>query len=340
MFRFSTVARVALAGVFSVVFLSNLASAAVRTATLHLNDGASISGPVIHEHPDRIFIDLGFTLLSVPRGAIAEIVERDGDDGVDGVPSAAGDSPTLYRTLKNREVRSVDDWAKRLGETVVLIRTNIGLGSGFVIDPSGHLVTNNHVISGEREISATVFVRDGDTLRKENYDGLRIIATNPLFDLALLKIDAPQREPFAFAPLGDSAMVRQGQPVFAVGSPLGLERTVSKGIISNRNRPLNGMIYLQSTAEINPGNSGGPLFNLYGEVVGVNNMKVVGMGAEGLAFAVPSKLLTLFLRNRDAFAFDPRNPNAGFRYYEPPTLEAEPEPQSPSTAQLPKVPAQ
>lgn len=123
-------------------------------------------------------------------------------------------------------------------------------------------------------------------------------------------------------PLGESNELRQGQSVFAIGSPLGLDRTVSQGIVSNRNRPIDGRVFIQTTTEISPGNSGGPLFNLKGEVVGVNNMKVVAMGAEGLAFAIPANVLKFFLENRDAFAFDPRNPNAGFRYNAPPTANA------------------
>jgi serine protease Do len=106
--------------------------------------------------------------------------------------------------------------------------------------------------------------------------------------------------------------------VFAIGSPLGLDRTVSEGIISVANRVINGRLYLQTTTQINPGNSGGPLFNLKGEVVGVNNMKISAVGAEGLGFSISSNTLKSFIDNRDAYAFDPRNPNAGFRYLSPP----------------------
>ena len=83
-------------------------------------------------------------------------------------------------------------------------------------------------------------------------------------------------------------------------------------------------MYIQTTTQINPGNSGGPLFNLKGEVVGVNNMKIVSVGAEGLGFAIPTANLKLFLRNREAFAFDPANPNSGFRYNRPPRPASQP----------------
>jgi serine protease Do len=97
-----------------------------------------------------------------------------------------------------------------------------------------------------------------------------------------------------------------------------LERSVSEGIVSLRNRIIQSRLHVQTTAEISPGNSGGPLFNYRGQVVGVNNMKVVSSGAEGLGFSIPVRQLKTFLENRDAFAFDPRNPNAGFRYVSPP----------------------
>ncbi|MGB0744512.1 MAG: trypsin-like peptidase domain-containing protein, partial [Opitutales bacterium] len=92
------------------------------------------------------------------------------------------------------------------------------------------------------------------------------------------------------------------------------------GIISVANRVIGGRLYLQTTTQINPGNSGGPLFNLKGEVVGVNNMKIAAVGAEGLGFSISSRTLKSFLDNLEAYAFDPRNPNSGFRYLNPPSI--------------------
>jgi serine protease Do len=122
---------------------------------------------------------------------------------------------------------------------------------------------------------------------------------------------------FPTLPLGESGGLGEGETVFAIGSPLGLERTISQGIISQSRRLLAGLIYLQTTAQINPGNSGGPLFNLRGQVVGVNNMKAMMVGVEGVSFAIPVDTLKEFLRDRDAYAFDPRSPNAGYRYLSP-----------------------
>jgi serine protease Do len=185
------------------------------------------------------------------------------------------------------------------------------------------VVTNHHVIAGEHDLTVTMFESGDRELRRVPFDEIRIVATNPHVDLALLKIEDAGRRELPTVPLGDSSRLRQGQTVFAIGSPLGLERTVSQGIVSLKNRSLGGHIFIQSTAQINPGNSGGPLFDLKGEVVGVNNMKISAQGVEGLGFAVPAQVLKEFLDNRDAFAFDVRHPNAGFRYNEPPVSEGD-----------------
>lgn len=284
-----------------------------------LKSGNQLTGEVVHEQSDTIYLDVGYTMLAIPRSAIVSLnlaTEETPED----------QSQTLYSELTRRRQGTVNELSERRGEAVVLVRTPLGLGSGFVVNPEGYVVTNNHVISGEREIAITVFKQQGKELSKDQYDNVRIVATNPLLDLALLQIvtEADMPSAFAYVPLGNSDDLVQGQPVFAIGSPLGLERTVSEGIVSNRNRPFGGLVYIQSTAEISPGNSGGPLLNLYGEVIGVNNMKVIGMGAEGLGFAIPSNMLKHFLKNRDAFAFDPLSPNAGFRYNSPPNPESDP----------------
>jgi serine protease Do len=116
--------------------------------------------------------------------------------------------------------------------------------------------------------------------------------------------------------LGSLDDLNVGDGVFAVGNPLGLERSVSQGIISTLNRNFEGLVYLQTDAAINPGNSGGPLFNMKGEVVGVTNMGF--RGTDNLGFAIPVPYVKDFLRNREAFAFDKDNPNTGYRYLDPP----------------------
>jgi serine protease Do len=117
-------------------------------------------------------------------------------------------------------------------------------------------------------------------------------------------------------PLAGEDSMSVGDRVFAIGSPLGLERTVTEGIVSTKTREIQGTLYLQTTAQINPGNSGGPLFNLHGEVIGVTNMKITF--GEGLGFAIPVDTVTYFLDHRDAFAYDNENPNNAYRYLPPP----------------------
>jgi serine protease Do len=141
---------------------------------------------------------------------------------------------------------------------------------------------------------------------------------NPHIDLALLKIDADELADFPLKRVhfGNVDELEKGETVFAVGAPLGLERSVSEGIVSIKNRAQNGIVYVQTTAAVNPGNSGGPLFNQKGEVIGVNTWGY--MFSEGLNFSIPINFVKFFIDNRDAFAFDKDNPNTGYRYLQPP----------------------
>ena len=288
---------------------------ALDETKLSLKSGALVSGQLLKDSPDHLVLDLGFTVLTVPRSEIASIDKQ---------PSArSGGLPTRLERLSSRNPLTLEsdrlrELVARLGESVVMVRTPVGLGSGFLIHPEGYLITNDHVIAGERKISVTIFRHTDTELIKDNYDNVRIVATGGNVDLALLKIEGATGKTFRTVPLGRSEELRQGDRVFAIGNPLGLERSVSEGIVSLRNRIIQSRLHVQTTAEINPGNSGGPLFNYRGEVVGVNNLKIVSTGAEGLGFAIPVRSLKTFLQNRDAFAFDPRNPNAGFRYNSPP----------------------
>jgi len=285
-------------------------------ATVELNQGGSVRGELLSESGEKVVVDLGFTVLSVPKDAVTRVVKEETKPA-----PAAAYSEDLYRADPNARPQSVKDLVKEIGDRVVLIKTPSGLGSGFIIHPDGYLITNDHVVSGENEVTVTVF---GAGTERQTYSNVRILASSGDLDLALLKIETPDKKQFPTVPIGDADDIRQGQPVFAIGAPLGLERSVSEGIVSLRNRPEGGSLFIQTTTQINPGNSGGPLFNLRGEVVGVNNMKIVQTGAEGLGFAIPATTLKNFLKNRDTYAFDPANPNAGFRYNKPPKPEALP----------------
>ena len=281
---------------------------------VELHNGGMIEATLLKKTDEKLILDLGFEVLSVPQKEIARILEAKEKMAPEFI---VGDS--LFTTSKIRRAAPLRDLVDDLGKAVVMIRTPVGLGSGFLIHPDGYVVTNDHVVAGERKISITQYSQSGEELLKKNFDNVRIVATGGNLDLALLKIEGQETTGFPIVPLGQSIELNQGDRVFAIGSPLGLERSVSEGIVSLRNRIISDRIHIQTTAEISPGNSGGPLFNYRGEVVGVNNMKVVSQGAEGLGFAIPVQTLKTFLQNRDAYAFDPRNPNAGFRYLSPPS---------------------
>ncbi|MGF1656650.1 MAG: S1C family serine protease [Verrucomicrobiales bacterium] len=297
--------------------------------TLVLQGGARLEGSIVQERQDRVFFDLGYTLLDVPRDQIVEVI-----DETEGEPTGSATMRGIYSEEFDRPVLSVQDNVERCGSAVIQVRSATSLGSGFLVNGMGMIVTNNHVVSGEQELIVTVYSPEtaGGGWERREYTNVRILASSPLFDLALLQIEGEDVSELPFLPIGDSETLGQGQTVFAIGSPLGLERTVSQGIVSLRNREIDGRLYIQSTAQINPGNSGGPLLNLKGEVVGVINMKAALPGVEGLGFAIPATILRFFLNNREAYAFDPRNPNSGFRYFPPPGLSRPPESSLPDSS--------
>ena len=164
-------------------------------------------------------------------------------------------------------------------------RRATGLGSGFIIDESGYVVTNNHVIDNASEVTIR--------LSDESVYPAEVVGTDPQTDLALLKIDA--NKPLPALTLGDSDTAEVGDWVMAVGNPFGLGGTVTAGIISARGRNIQAGPYddfLQVDASINRGNSGGPLFNLDGEVIGVNTaIYSPNGGSVGIGFAIPSNMV-------------------------------------------------
>ncbi|MDR2349306.1 MAG: DegQ family serine endoprotease [Deltaproteobacteria bacterium] len=157
------------------------------------------------------------------------------------------------------------------------------MGSGFIFDPAGYVITNNHVIDGADEIK--VKLDDGQEIAAE------VIGKDPKTDIALLKLKKDGTYPYIL--FGDSDKVEIGDWLVAIGNPYGLEHTVTAGILSARGRALGAGPYddfLQTDASINPGNSGGPLLNLTGEVVGINAM--IAAGGNGIGFAIPSSMAT------------------------------------------------
>ncbi|MDR1497321.1 MAG: trypsin-like peptidase domain-containing protein [Puniceicoccales bacterium] len=309
------ITRVAFAVFAVIAAISAPVSAPAVTADVALNQGGEIRGELLRENPDKVVVDLGFTLLAIPRSAIATVRTV--------IPAARETvfNTDLFRESSSAGASGVRELAGKVGSAVVQVNSSLGLGSGFIIHPDGYIITNDHVIAADTKLSVTLFKGEGKDMQKRRYDNVRIVATDGHLDLALLKIENTRGEKFPTVPLGFSETLAQGSPVFAVGSPLGLERTVSSGIVSLRNRNTGTRLLVQTTTQINPGNSGGPLFNMNGEVVGVNNLKIVIIGFEGLGFAIPVDVVKDFLRNRDAYAFDPANPNNGFLYHAPPSAK-------------------
>ncbi len=164
-------------------------------------------------------------------------------------------------------------------KSVVTVRTDKSLGSGFVVDKRGYIVTNYHVIAGARQLAVATHDRQ--------LIGATLVGTDKFRDLALLKIDAN----YPALSLSSSEKLQVGNKVIAIGNPLGLSFTVTEGIISGLHREgPNGLEeYIQTDVSLNPGNSGGPLIDTNGAVIGVNNFKVGD--AESLGFALESNAL-------------------------------------------------
>jgi serine protease Do len=184
------------------------------------------------------------------------------------------------------------------GNANVIIGRQHAIGSGFIIDPSGYILTNAHVVNGAEHVQVILPVASGDSTPSNAlaYRGdilpARIIGIAPDADLAVLKVEGKNLPALRLA---DYAGLQQGQLVFAFGSPEGLQNSVSMGVVSATARqtdPDSPMVYVQTDAPINPGNSGGPLVNVNGEVVGINTFILSQSGGnEGLGFAIPSAII-------------------------------------------------
>ncbi len=200
--------------------------------------------------------------------------------------------------------RAVMDVVERVGPAVVQIgvakavnartpygvlpRVAEGAGSGVIFAPDGYILTNSHVVDDARRI--TVTLADGRDQPGE------LVGSDPATDVAVVRIAPPADRPLAIAQLGDSDRLQVGQLVVAIGSPIGLQSTVTAGIVSALHRTLPGYSgaliedIIQTDAAVNPGNSGGPLVNSRGEVVGIN--VATAAQAQGLSFAIPIKTVT------------------------------------------------
>lgn len=282
--------------------------------TIYLAGGARVTAPILRENDDGVIIDLGHTAVTIPAGRILSISEE-GNQDEDGDTK----QEDIYQTgtLQPASVRAqVNTW----GDSVIMVKTTSGLGSGFFISKQGHIVTNYHVVEQETRISVTIYKKKDKGYEKREFKNVKLLAIHPLRDLALLKLSDEDLKDFTPKPVVLNAKndLKQGDLAFAIGNPLGLERSVTQGIVSSTTRTLGHLRFIQTDAAINPGNSGGPLFNSRGEVVGVCSAGFSYF--EGLAFGIPSTDVIDFLNNRNAYLYDPSQPNTGVKYLEPPYL--------------------
>lgn len=261
MTRNTTLAKTAQTPAAAFQGLAMLALAALLLLLSSLNEARAQIMP-------NSFADLAEAVSpAVVNITTSTIINRRGD-GLDGTPF-----DDLFREFTDRD----DDEPERE-------RRGSALGSGFIVSADGYVVTNNHVIEDADEVMIELF--NGGILEAT------VVGVDPRTDIALLKVESD--EPLPFVPFGDSDMMRVGDWVLAIGNPLGQGFSVSAGIVSARGRTLSGTYddFIQTDAAINRGNSGGPLFNLAGEVVGVNTAILSPSGGSiGIGFSMASHVV-------------------------------------------------
>lgn len=208
------------------------------------------------------------------------------------VPNAVSASPVLY---SEDTVTGIYDSASPAVVEIQVAEQGTGfygrsiqqgLGSGFLVDDQGHILTNNHVIEGATSVQ--VVLKNGDTIEA------KVVGTDPGDDLAVVSVDSSAVAGITPLQFADSSTLKPGQMAIALGSPFGLNNSITVGVVSGLDRSLsgsgmNGMV--QTDAPINPGNSGGPLLNGQGQVIGINTAIEASLtGAQGIGFAVPSNV--------------------------------------------------
>jgi S1-C subfamily serine protease len=224
--------------------------------------------------------------LQVPRPAATSVEKYFNADGLS--PEEAI-NVSVYEQL-HKSVVNITTRSTRVDSFFFTEQTSEGTGSGSVIDSSGHIVTNWHVVADARNIGVTLY--NGET-----YEA-RVVGYDPPNDIAIIRIDAPNAVLFPIT-MGDSSKLKVGMRVLAIGNPFELERTLTTGIVSSLNRSIqvqeNWSIksIIQIDASINPGNSGGPLLDLHGRLIGINTAIASRTGqSAGVGFAIPVNLVS------------------------------------------------
>jgi len=302
-----------LAGVVAgmALFLSARPVDAAQWAVVELTDGSRVEGELLKKDEKVLHIAVGGKVLSLERAEVKDIQTAAGE----AEKPKELEEHQLYRTAR-LPVKPVSALAEQLGPAIVTVKTPVGMGTGWFCTPDGYVITNNHVVAQEQSISVTAFRREKGRFEKKVYRKVKLIALDEHLDLALLKVEEDLEMDIPQLYLGDSDEVKEGDQVFTIGNPMGLERSTATGDVSKVNRNYQGRLYIQTTTPIAPGNSGGPLFTERGEVIGVTNMGYIYL--DGLAFVIPSRYVKEFLDHVEAFAYDPDNPNAAIKYMEAP----------------------
>lgn len=296
-----------------------------------LQGGGELVGVMVKETPMEVFVDIGPSIIGVPRGSVLERLRlgeiQESTTGA-GIGTGVYDPETGTLVFRSRaddsRMLSQQEILENVKRSVVLVSNPGGLGTGWIVDNNGRLVTNHHVVGTETYQSVTLFVKQGNQWEKKKIDDCKVEAFSSLLDIAIVQLNMDKvRElnidlaPLSIAPPG---ALQPGDVVYAVGNPgMGrfvLDHTISEGIASSLARNFGDVLYLQTTAAVNPGNSGGPLVNQRGEVVGLITLKAIFQ--EGVAFALPVDYIHHFLANSNAYAVGERNENTGFRYLPPP----------------------
>jgi serine protease Do len=297
--------------ILPLLFFSGIASAGEQV-TVTLVGGAKVTASLLRESDEGVVLDLGYEVLNIPQKKILDI-----DRKSQGSKVQSQSDRGIFTTAK-LEAADLPVLVQKYGDAVVMVKNATGRGSGFIISRQGHLITNYHVVEGHTKLLVTMFRKTDTGYEKHELKKVKILALQPLRDLALLQLDPSEISGDMPQPvvINDRDDLHVGDLIFAIGNPLGLERSVTQGIVSSTTRTIGHLRLIQTDASINPGNSGGPLFNARGEIVGV-----VCAGAtsfDGLAFGIPGSDLVDFLLHRETYLYDSAQPQNGVTYLAPP----------------------
>jgi serine protease Do len=300
-----------------LIFSGLLFAETSQKEKITLKNGSVILSKILKEYDSNIIIDMGSELVKIDK---KDIHSRSLIKVKKSALTQDDKIKDIY-TVGRREVAPVKELVERVNESVVMVKTPRGLGSGVIISDSGYLLTNYHVVEKETQITVTLYKKTQTAFEKIELKKVKIIALHPYRDIALLKLDIDETKELKLqaASFSPDFKIDPGNMIFAIGSPLGLERTVTQGIVSSNMRNLGQLRFIQTDTAINPGNSGGPMFNANGEVVG---LVCAGTSQfQGLGFGIPMTDIINFLTHRSAYLYDESQPQNGINYHQPPFIE-------------------